>query len=69
MKRIKENIRVAEPECLSYPGSKFFPSRIQGQNDRRIPDPIRINLIFYPQKWFLSSRKYDPGDFIQDPGS
>jgi hypothetical protein len=34
-----------------YPGSEFFPSRIR----------IKEFKYFYPKKWFLSSRKYDPG--------
>jgi hypothetical protein len=55
------------------PGAGFFPSRIR----------IKEVKYFNPQKWFLSSRKYDPGcssriwildpdpDFlpIPDPGS
>jgi hypothetical protein len=64
-----------------YPGSDFFPSRIRTVS---IPDPgsASKNLrILTPKKWFLSSRKYDPGcssripapdaDFlpIPDPGS
>ncbi len=52
-----------------YPGSNPFPSRIR----------IKEFKYFSPKKWFLSSRKYDPGcssripypDFlpIADPGS
>ncbi len=67
-----------------YPGSYFFPSRIRTVY---IPDPgsASKNLsILTPQKkekWFLSSRKYDPGyssrirmptfypSRIPDPGS
>jgi hypothetical protein len=30
---------VADPERDVYPGSEFFPSRVQGQKDFRIPDP------------------------------
>jgi hypothetical protein len=53
-----------------HPGSEFFPSRIR----------IKEFKYFNPKKWFLSSRKYDPGcssripdpdpDFlpIRDPG-
>jgi hypothetical protein len=33
------------------PGSKFFPSRIR----------IKEFKFLTPQKWFLNSRKYDPG--------
>jgi hypothetical protein len=54
-----------------YPASEFFPSRI--------PDPIffhpgsaiRIKEFKYlnPQKWFLSSQKYDPGCFFTHPGT
>jgi hypothetical protein len=52
-----------------YPGSDFFPSRIQTVS---IPDPgsESKNLsILTPKKWFLSSRKYDPGcsSRIPDP--
>jgi hypothetical protein len=38
------------------PGYDFFPSRI-----RTVSISVRIKELFYPQKWFLSSRKYDPG--------
>jgi hypothetical protein len=34
-----------------HPGSEFFPSRIR----------IKEFKYFKPKKWFLSSRKYDPG--------
>jgi hypothetical protein len=37
-----------------YPGSEFFPSRIQDQRDSEFK-------YFQPNKLFLSSRKYDPG--------
>ncbi len=65
------------------PGSDFFPYRIRIFS---IPDPgsssknLSIFNYFNPKKWFLSSRKYDPGcsfpipdpdpDFlpIPDPG-
>ncbi len=70
---------VADPGCLSRirlfsipdPGSELFPSWIR----------IKEFKYFNPKKWFLSSRKYDPGcssrvpdpdaDFlpIPDPGS
>jgi hypothetical protein len=50
------------------PGSDFFPSRIQNPGSEltpsRIPDPPQriSNLIpKKPKKWFLSSKKYDPG--------
>jgi len=76
-------ISVADPGCLYrtsdpnffHPGSEFFPtgSRIR----------IKEYKYFNPKKWFLNSRKYDPGcssrfrisdpepDFlpIPDPGS
>jgi hypothetical protein len=47
-----------------YPGSEFFPSRIQ----------IKESKYFMPKIWFLSSRKYDPGCSSRikkapDPGS
>ncbi len=59
---------VADPECLSrIPDPTFFHPRSW------IPDPnclhsgsrIRIKEFkyFYPKKWFLSFRKYDPGCF------
>jgi hypothetical protein len=63
-------ISVADPGCLSripdptffHPGSELSPSR------------IRIKEFKYfkpkkPKKWFLSSRKYDPGcsSWIPDP--
>ncbi len=62
---------VADPDV--YPGSEFFPSRI--------PDLHQRIEVFKPKKWFLSSRKYDPGcasrirllifypSRIPDPGS
>ncbi len=46
------------------PGSDFFPSRIRTVS---IPDPgsaskdLSILTPEKPKKWFLSSRKYDPG--------
>jgi hypothetical protein len=56
---------VADPGCLSR--IRLFPSRI-----------LINEFKYYPKKWFLSSRKYDPGcsswipdaDFlpIPDPG-
>ncbi len=56
------------------PGSDFFPSRIRTVS---IPDPgsasknLSILTPKKPKKWFLSSRKYDPGcsSRISDPGS
>ncbi len=50
---------VADPECLSHipdptffqSGSELFPSRIR----------IKEFKYFNPKKWFVSSRKYDPG--------
>jgi hypothetical protein len=43
-----------------YPGSDFFPSRIRTVT---VPDPGSASKfqLFNPKKWFLSSRKYDPG--------
>ncbi len=42
-----------------YPGSDFFPSRIRTVS---IPDPgsssKKLRIL---NKWFLSSKKYDPG--------
>ncbi len=52
-----------------YPGSGFFPSRIQLQKESG--SRIRI-YVFLSQKLFLSSRKYDHPDLaflpIPDPG-
>ncbi len=49
--------RVPDPNFF-HPGSEFFPSRI-----RIFPSRIRIQKFKYfnRRKWFLSSRKYDPG--------
>jgi hypothetical protein len=51
-----------------YPGSDFFPSRVRivsmpGSNCLHAGSRIRIKEFkhFNPKKWFLSSRKYDPG--------
>jgi hypothetical protein len=74
---------VADPGCLSR---NFFPSRISDPGSELSPSraQIRIEEFKYlnpKKKWFLSSRKYDPGcssripdpdaDFlpIPDPGS
>jgi hypothetical protein len=46
---------------IQVPRSEFFPSRI------RIPDRIKELKYFNPKKWFLSSRKYDPGCSFQIP--
>ncbi len=48
------------------PGSDFFPSRIPDPNCLHPESRIRIKEFKYfiylnPKKWFLSSRKYDPG--------
>jgi hypothetical protein len=44
----------------AYPGSEFFPSRIQVQKGSRSRIRIRIKELKYlTQKLFLSSRKYD----------
>jgi hypothetical protein len=67
------------------PGSDFFPSRIPDPNFFHPGPGSRIRIkefkYFNPKKWFISSRKYDPGcsfripepcpDFlpIPDPGS
>ncbi len=50
---------VADQGCLSR--IRLFPSRI--------PDPHQRISVFNPKKWFLSSRKYDPGcsSRIPDP--
>jgi hypothetical protein len=54
-----------------YPGSDFFPSRIPDPNCFHPGSRIRIKEVKYfnPKKWFLSSRKYDPGcsSLIPDP--
>jgi hypothetical protein len=55
-----------------YPGSDFFPSRIRTVS---IPDPgsssknLSILTPKKAKKWFLSSKKYDPGcsSRIPDP--
>ncbi len=46
-----------------YPGSDFFPSRIPDPNCFHPGSWICIKEFKYynPKKWFLSSRKYDPG--------
>jgi hypothetical protein len=48
---------------ISDPGSDFFPSRIPDPNCFHPGSRIRIKEFKYfnPKKWFLSSRKYDPG--------
>jgi hypothetical protein len=63
------------------PGSDFFPSWIPDPGSElspsRIPDPgsssknLSILTPKKPKKWFLSSKKYDPGcsSWIPDPGS
>jgi hypothetical protein len=59
---------VADPAC--YPGSAFFPSRIPDPNFFQpgfrilifsIPDPGSASKYFNPEKWFLSTQKYNPG--------
>jgi hypothetical protein len=55
-------------------GSDFFLSRIEFLPSR-IPEAHQRIDVFQPEKWFLSSRKYDPGcssripvpDFIPIP--
>ncbi len=52
---------------ISDPGSDFFPYRIWIVS---IPNPGSASQklkYFYPIKWFLSSRKYDPGCSFQIP--
>jgi hypothetical protein len=46
---------------IPVPRSEFFPFRI------RIPDRIKEFKYFNPKKWFLSSRKYEPGCSFQIP--
>jgi hypothetical protein len=75
---------VADPGCLSR--IRLYSTRIPDPNCLHPGSRIRIKEYKYfdpkkPQKWFLSSRKYDPGcssripdpdaDFlpIPDPGS
>jgi hypothetical protein len=72
---------VADPGCLSDPGSDFFPSQIPDPNCLHPRSASKNLSILTPKKWFLSSRKYYPGcsfqildpdaDFlsIPDPGS
>ncbi len=45
------------------PGSEFFPSRIPGPIFFHPGSRISIKEFTYfnPKKWFISSRKYDPG--------
>jgi hypothetical protein len=52
-------ISVADPG--RYPGSEFFPSRIQDKKDygSRILIRIKEFKYFLPKKFILSSRKYD----------
>jgi hypothetical protein len=56
-----------------YPGSDFFPSRIQDPNclhpGSRILKEFNNFNPKKPKKWFLSSKKYDPGcsSRIPDP--
>jgi hypothetical protein len=78
---------VADPGCLSrmgcFPGSQIRFIFHPGSWIRTLfPSQICIKEFkyFYPEKWFLSSRKYDPGcssririltfypSRIQDPG-
>jgi hypothetical protein len=53
-------------------GSDFFPSRIPDPNCLH-PGSASKNLSILtqkkPTKWFLSSRKYDPGCSSRIPGS
>jgi hypothetical protein len=72
---------VADPGCLSGdPGFNFFPSRIPDPGSElspsRIQDPgsssssknLSILTPKKAKKWFLSSKKYDPGcSRIPDP--
>jgi hypothetical protein len=77
--RIRKSMRIRNTQATLpvlrirdvYPGSDFFPSRI--------PDPICLHLGSAsknlsiltqkkPKKWFLSSRKYDPGCSSRIPG-
>jgi hypothetical protein len=55
-----------------YPRSDFFPSRIPDPNCLHPRSRVRIKEFKYfnPQKnkkWFLSSRKYDPGCLSRIP--
>jgi hypothetical protein len=59
-------LRTLDP-TFSPPGSEFFPSRIR----------IKKFKFLTQQKWYLSSRKYDPGcsriqgaksHWVPDPG-
>jgi hypothetical protein len=47
----------------------FFHPRIQDPRSEFFPSRIRIKefKIFNPKKWFLSSRKYDPGCSFRIP--
>ncbi len=55
---------VADPGCLSrIPNPTFFHPGSE-LSSSRIPDPhqeFKCLYILNPKKWFLSSRKYDPG--------
>jgi hypothetical protein len=44
-----------------YPGSDFFPSRIRTVSTADPASTSKNLSILTPKKWFLSSRKYDPG--------
>ncbi len=68
---------VADPGCLSLdPGSDFLPPRIPDPNCLHPGSRILIKELKYfnpkkkQKKWFLSSKKYDPGcsSRIPDPG-
>ncbi len=49
---------IPDANCF-HPGSELFPSRIH----------IKEFQYFIPKKWFLSSRKYDPGCSSRIPDS
>jgi hypothetical protein len=48
-----------------FPGSDFFPSAFRDPGSEFFHPGSRIRIkefkYFNPKKWFLSSRKYDPG--------
>jgi hypothetical protein len=71
-------------QFIPDPGSNFFPSRIPDPGSELSHPGSRIRIkefkYFNPKKWFLNSRKYDPGcssrirmltstqNWIPDPG-
>ncbi len=78
-KTYQPNSYLSFPQCcgsgmfIPDPGSDFFPSRIPDPNCLHLGSRILIkefkNFQKKTKKWFLSSKKYDPGcsSRIPDP--